>query len=412
MNETLATVAADGSITLPPEIARSLGLVPGAHARFQVGENELTIRRAPSHLARIYVELTNACNIDCTTCMRNVWDLKLGYLSEDHFSRIEAEVAETADKPLLFFGGFGEPMSHPKVIEYVRRIREVGAEVDMISNGTLLTEERIDELIHAGLRRIWVSIDGAKPESYADVRLGASLPQVLENLATLKHRKLRLGKSNPELGIAFVAMERNIADLPKVVEIGLGLGAEHFSISNLLAHNERMKGETLYDEELRRWNPKRAQVDLSRMDLHDERVTTALKGLMETGSRSLGIPELDLFPQKNRCPFIEKGSMSIRWDGAVAPCLSLLHSHDYYVGDALRRSHAKSFGTVGSRPLREIWNDPEYVDLRERIDEFSFSPCTTCRSCERIGENLEDCQGNEAPACGGCLWSQGVVRCP
>lgn len=412
MSTPLVTVKADGSITLPPEVARSLGLVPGAHARFDVDDNSLTIRRSPTHLARLYLELTNGCNIDCTTCMRNVWDLPTGHLSEEHFQRIEAEVGAMEEKPLVFFGGFGEPLFHPRALEYVSRIRQTGAEVDLITNGTLLTERRIDELIAAGLRRIWVSIDGARPESYADVRLGASLPQVLRNLENLKHRKLRLAETKPELGIAFVAMERNIGDLPKVVELGLRLGAEHFSISNVIAHTERMNRETLYDEELRKWNPKLAQVELSRMDLNEPRVTEALKGLMETGSRALGIPELDLFPQKNRCPFIEKGSMSIRFDGAVSPCLSLLHGHDYYVGNVKRRSHAYQVGSVGDRSLLEMWNDPEYVDLRERLDDFSFSPCTTCRSCERIEQNKEDCQGNQDPACGGCLWAQGLIRCP
>jgi hypothetical protein len=26
--------------------------------------------------------------------------------------------------------------------------------------------------------------------------------------------------------------------------------------------------------------------------------------------------------------------------------------------------------------------------------------------------NQEDCIGNHAPACGGCLWAQGLIRCP
>lgn len=412
MPKPVVTVKEDGSISVPSEIARSLGLTPGASARVDLRENSLTIRRSPTHLARLYVELTNGCNIDCTTCMRNVWDLQIGHLSEQSFRAVEAEVAGMEEKPLVFFGGFGEPLFHPRALEYMRRIRETGAEIDLITNGTMLTDSTIEELIRMGLRRIWVSIDGARPESYADVRLGASLSQVLGNLEDLKQQKLRLAKSSPELGVAFVAMERNIADLPKVVELGLKLGAEHFSISNVIAHDRRMKGETLYDEELRKWNPKRAQVELSRMDLDDKRVTNALKGLMEAGSRALGVPELDLFPSKNQCPFIEKGSMSIRWDGVVAPCLSLLHTHDFYLGDAERRSHAYQVGMVGERSLLEMWNDPDYIDLRERIDGFEFSPCTTCRSCERIVENLEDCQGNEEPACGGCLWAQGLVRCP
>ena len=47
----------------------------------------------------------------------------------------------------------------------------------------LLNERMGRELIDAGLDLLWVSIDGASPESYADVRLGAELAQVIANVA-------------------------------------------------------------------------------------------------------------------------------------------------------------------------------------------------------------------------------------
>ena len=295
---------------------------------------------------------------------------------------------------------------------FVKEMRNVGAEVELISNGTLLSDERIEELITAGVRRLWISIDGARPESYSDVRLGASLPLVLGNLRSLKARKLRLASTRPEVGIAFVAMDKNIEDLPEVVRMGLELGAERFSISNVLAHNDRLRAETLYDAEMAKWNAKRPEVELPRMDFENPQVTAALHGMMEAGSRALGTPELGIFPDADRCPFIDKGSMSIRWDGAVAPCLALLHSHTYYIDDISRRSDAYTVGSVAEESLTEIWSDPAYRQLRERLDGFDFSPCTTCRSCERIELNHSDCSGNEQPACGGCLWAQGFIRSP
>ncbi len=412
MSDTYLTVGPDGSVTLPPDVARSFGLVPGAAARVDVQENGFVVRRSPHHLARLYVELTNGCNIDCRTCMRNIWDSKIGFMGDDAFEAIRSQVASMAEKPVVFFGGFGEPLHHPKALEYIRRMRDAGAEVDLITNGTLLGRDRIDELIDAGVRRLWVSIDGARPESYSDVRLGASLPVVLRNLERLKQRKLRLAVTRPELGVAFVAMDRNIGDLPQVVKMGMELGAERFSISNVLAHDGRLKGQTLYDGEMAKWNPKRAKVDLARMDAEDPRVSAALKGVMDAGSRSLGTAELGLFPESDRCPFIEKGSMSIRWDGQVAPCLALLHTHEHYVGDALRTSHAYTIGSVADRSLLDLWNDADYAAFRDRLDAFDYSPCTTCRSCERIEENIADCSENEHPTCGGCLWAQGFVRCP
>ncbi|MDA3948547.1 MAG: radical SAM protein [Spirochaeta sp.] len=408
------TVASDGSIVVPPEVARRFGLVPGAAARIDIAPdgNTLSLRRPISSLAQVYVELTNGCNIDCRTCMRNVWSLQTGFMDDETFERLRVQIAEMPVTPTVFFGGFGEPMHHPKTTEYIRAMREIGAEVDLITNGTLLSEQRVDELIDAGLRRIWVSLDGARPESYSDVRLGASLPLVLRNLERLRHRKRLLSRTKPELGVAFVAMDRNIGDLPEVVRIGLDLGAEHFSVSNVLPHNQELNGQTLYDNEMARWNPRRADIDLARIDLNDPRVAEAIRGVLSAGSRTRGSVDLGFSPAGNRCPFVDKGSVSVRWDGSVSACLALLHTHTYYVGEHARTSHEHSFGSVTDQTLTEIWNSPEYVDFRRRLEEFSFSPCTTCRSCERIEENRDDCTNSGHPACGGCLWAQGFIRCP
>jgi len=91
----------------------------------------------------------------------------------------------------------------------------------MITNATLLTKEISQELVKLGLNMLWVSLDGATPESYTDIRLGAALPKVLENLDHF--REARFNKGNygghhyvpdftTRLGIEFVAMKRNIND--------------------------------------------------------------------------------------------------------------------------------------------------------------------------------------------------------
>ena len=64
------------------------------------------------------------------------------------------------------------------------------------------------------------------------------------------------------------------------------------------------------------------------------------------------------------------------------------------------------------RDIIDLLNDPEYVALRDRLQYFDFSPCTICTGCELSEENHEDCLGNTELACGGCLWAQGVIRCP
>jgi hypothetical protein len=74
---------------------------------------------------------------------------------------------------------------------------------------------------------LWVSLDGPTPESFADVRLGAALPQILENVTRFRELRSRGYYPVPEIGIAFVAMKRNIAQLPDLLALSRWLGAAH-----------------------------------------------------------------------------------------------------------------------------------------------------------------------------------------
>ena len=77
-----------------------------------------------------------------------------------------------------------------------------------------------------------------------------------------------------------------------------------------------------------------------------------------------------------------------------------------------REAVEHTFGNVNEQPLAAIWQSEAYRAFRERLWAFDFSPCVTCNSCELSDSNQEDCFGNLAPTCGGCLWAQGFIRCP
>lgn len=112
------------------------------------------------------------------------------------------------------------------------------------------------------------------------------------------------------------------------------------------------------------------------------------------------------------CQFVEKGSTAIRWDGMISPCLPLLHTNINYMGPYKRNQKAHLVGSILERSLLELWNDPDYVQYRERVRRYTFAPCTYCTGCELAESNEEDCLNNPFPVCGGCLWAQGIVQCP
>ncbi len=411
----------EGRLVLPKALAENYGFAPGTEIRIRPSANGLQIRPPVTRLAKVYVEPTNRCNLACRTCIRQSWTEPIGEMSETTFSRITEGLGALSPIPGVLFGGLGEPLAHPGIVGMVRRMKDLGSFVELITNGTLLSPELSEQLIDAGLDLLWVSLDGATPESYTDVRLGAALPEVLSNLMALRRSRWRkhlpVGLDlmlKPQLGIVFVAMKRNISDLPAVFRLANRLGAMHFLVTNVLPYTAEMQEEVLYSNALNDTiyasSPILRVLDFPKIDVNPK-TREALYEAMR-GNHSLSISGGNFGERNNRCPFGEKGSLAIRWDGDVSPCLALLHDHTSYLHGYRRNIRRHAVGNVSDRDIEAIWKQPEYVAFRKRLQIFEFSPCTFCGGCDFFESNREDCIGSPFPACGGCLWAQGIIQCP
>lgn len=405
----------EGRLILPEVLLKRYGIGEGERLRVAEGTDGLKVCH-PMRLAKLYIEPTNRCNLDCQMCIRRSWDEPEGEMSEQIFDRIMKGLSNFSPVPTVFFGGFGEPLSHPRIAEMVARAKSLGSYVELITNGTLLTSDLSRDLIRAGLDRLWVSLDGATPECYVDVRPGAALPDVLENVRGFRRAIFAEGgsggccgfipKYSVELGIEFVAMKRNIADLPNVVSLARELGASCLLVTNILPYTREMQDEVLYERTLN--DLERLRIEMPPMD-----------GLgIDTGvfSRRSGGPANLPFAReyvidRPTCPFIERGAGAIGWDGGFSPCLPLLHSHTSYVQDRERFSKKWRVGNIIEESLSDLWRKPEHISFRQRVQGFDFPPCNPCY-CYMSEKNEEDCFGNDFPTCGGCLWAQGLIRCP
>jgi MoaA/NifB/PqqE/SkfB family radical SAM enzyme len=377
------------------------------------GTNSLHLQRPITQLAKVYVEPTSRCNLNCRTCIRNAWEEPQGDMSAATWERVVGSLKALPSRPDVFFGGFGEPLLLPNIAGMVAQAKSVAGTVELITNGILLTEESSRELIDAGLDVLWVSVDGATPESYSDVRLGAALPQILENIqriAFMRHETAR----RPEIGISFVAMRRNIGDLPAVIKMSTRLGISRYMVTNVFPYTEEMCKEMLYtrsvdgvDSTSSPWAPR---IDLPRIDLNDASQEAIVQAMRYRNNVHLN--GVTLGQDRGRCPFIERGSVVVGWNGEVSPCLALAHGYDTYLNGQHRTVRRCVYGDLQEQSLLSIWEAQEYSAFRKRVQEFDFAPCTWCGGCEMAEKNEEDCFGNTFPACGGCLWAQGVVQCP
>ena len=236
---------------------------------------------------------------------------------------------------------------------------------------------------------------------------------MLANAAALLEARRR-ARRPLTIGLAFVAMRRNIASLPHLMQLAGRLGVDFVSVSNVIPHTPEMAGEALWNRAAwttsfapESWRPR---LTLAALDL-DETTRPALQAIWGAGLAA-PLPALDSDARRNYCRFAHEGVTCVAWDGRVAPCLSLLHTHPEYVNEQWRRVERYVVGYVDQRPLAEIWRDASYRDFRGQVRAFDYSHCFVCGGCPLTESNEEDCYGNPFPACGECLWAQGIILCP
>ncbi len=372
--------------------------------------------RLSSHgLRKLYVEPTNRCNISCATCVRNAWAEPMGEVPLELYERLALEFGGMPDLKCVQFGGYGEPLLHPDIARMVKHAHERGLRTELLTNGLLLSEDASEALCLSGLDAIILSLDGASPETYSRVRRGSDLPRVAENVRRASRIFLRIRQTPPEIGIVFVAMKSNFAEFGALRSLAGSLGASFVMVTNLLPHSREMADEILYGRDhptafephIGRWSP---EISIPRMDFN-EQTTGPLLDLLRNHS-NVTLVRTPLYGSHSHCPFVGEGRAGVSWEGAVSPCLALMHSYTCFVAGREKKIRRYAVGSLREQKLSEIWNDTAYVSFRDRVSRFDFPPCSDCGSCELAASNEEDCLGNAFPVCGDCLWARGVLLCP
>jgi MoaA/NifB/PqqE/SkfB family radical SAM enzyme len=100
------------------------------------------------------------CNLACEYC-NEYDDFSKPVPTASMFQRVD-KLGELGTSVITISGG--EPLLHPELDEIIRRIRKNGSIAGLITNGYLLTGERIEKLNRAGLEWLQISIDNVTPD--------------------------------------------------------------------------------------------------------------------------------------------------------------------------------------------------------------------------------------------------------
>jgi MoaA/NifB/PqqE/SkfB family radical SAM enzyme len=113
-----------------------------------------------SHPIMAHIIPTRRCNLSCAYC--NEYDTVSKPVSTETMVERINRLADLGTGVITLSGG--EPLLHPELDDIIRAMRRRGVIAGMITNGYLLTPERVQRLNAAGLDHLQISIDNVKPD--------------------------------------------------------------------------------------------------------------------------------------------------------------------------------------------------------------------------------------------------------
>ena len=132
---------------------------------------------------RVYIEITNRCNLACDFCHGT--KRPLGTMPPEDFRRIAEKLR--GETSYLYLHVLGEPLLHPQLKELLAIAGELGFRVCLVTNGTLLHKRREELLAAKSLHKVSVSLHSLEGNGGAG-DLPAYLQQVWEVCLPLSER--------------------------------------------------------------------------------------------------------------------------------------------------------------------------------------------------------------------------------
>lgn len=92
------------------------------------------------------INLTAHCNLKCPNCPNVSLSFHKGYMSDEVFERT-LRYLPPYKSDTISVHGMGEPLLHPKLITYLKRLAELEVNICMSTNGILLEEDLSKEIL-------------------------------------------------------------------------------------------------------------------------------------------------------------------------------------------------------------------------------------------------------------------------
>ncbi|MBC7458620.1 MAG: radical SAM protein, partial [Bdellovibrionaceae bacterium] len=112
------------------------------------------MKKSTKRFAKINIEISNICNLQCSFCPEVVREKKM--MSVELFEKIIQQVSTLTDQVCLHL--MGDPLVHPKLSQFVEICARFDVRIFFVTNGVLLREDKVETLLHPIIRQINFSL--------------------------------------------------------------------------------------------------------------------------------------------------------------------------------------------------------------------------------------------------------------
>ena len=299
------------------------------------------------------IEPTTGCNFRCTMCQVSDPNFKAFNLDIDIFKKV---IDENKQLIKIKLQGMGEPFVNKKMFEMIKYANDNGITVEFVSNGSLLDEKCIDQIINQDIQTINISIDGATKETFESIRLKSNFEEVINNVKNLSN-KLKSTKSKTEFVALCLVQKKNFNEINQIVTLCKSIGFHQ------LKFQVQLTGWGKQD-----WIDINKAQDINFSDNDIRNVFLKLKNENSDKNFQIDIVEENLLNFKKKCNYPFENPY-ISATGKVLPCCMIADEK------------IVNFGSVKEKKFSDIWNSKDYQNFRKNINNNNLEDY--CKNCYR-----------------------------
>ncbi len=352
--------------------------------------------------------LIRRCNLTCKHCYATSADTDFpGELDTDQIYQVMEDLKSFGVSVLILSGG--EPLMHPDIFEISRHAKEMDFYVGLSTNGTLITEDNIEDIAQIGYDYVGISLDGMRETHDRFRRRQGAFDESMRGIGLCRGVGLKIG-------LRFTLTRDNAAELPDLLQLMSDEEVDKFYLSHL---NYAGRGNHNRASDLH------YQMTRNAMDLLFETcwqdVQTGRRREFVTGNNDADGVYLLHWARTHLPEHVDTlREQLLRWGGnASGVNIANIDNLGNVHPDTMWWDY--SIGSVKQRPFSEIWqdtSDPLMAGLKAEKRPLE-GRCAQCRHLAICGGNSRtrawQLTGNAWAEDPGCYLSDdeiGVVNMP